>query len=264
MKRFLLIIYLSFITTACNAEPKTIDSTTAETLKTSSQAAASELPEQKRQVFAEALQVVLLANVSLADVMAAGALGEKGGEMLATKYGSAMNGMTATDVVKKAQEITDEKLATIKTDANSVEVIKAELSKVDLSDVTISKKKNSLDIDEATIQVTVKNGLSQAISRVYFQGIVSTEGRSTPWIKDSVNYDIAGGIEPNETKKLEFRPNMFAWPTENIPSGAKLDLTLEQVDDAKGEPLFKLPSNDQTKELAALQDRAKLFKSFFE
>ncbi len=262
--RRLIVIAALLISTACNAESLKLDGSSVTAFKASAQKIAEGLSDEKREALSEAVTMVMLANVPLADLMVAGAMGEEGGEKLAGQYVNSLNGMTAEEVVKKAQEMNDSKLSKVTTDAESYNTIQKELNKVTISDVSISKSKDSLNMEKVTVKLTVKNELNQAISAVYFSGTVTTEGRSTPWIKEEINYSIPGGIEPNETKKLELEPNMFTWSGDKLPANAKLELALTQVDDAKGEPLLKLPDTKEAKEIATLQKRADLFKKFFE
>lgn len=62
---------------------------------------------------------------------------------------------------------------------------------------------------DPTIELTVRNGTSAAISRVYFEGVLSSPGRSVPWVKDRFNYQIPGGLEPGEEVTWKLQPNMF-------------------------------------------------------
>lgn len=62
---------------------------------------------------------------------------------------------------------------------------------------------------DPTIELTVRNGTGAAISRVYFEGTLSSPSRSVPWVKDRINYQIPGGLEPGEEVTWKLRPNMF-------------------------------------------------------
>jgi hypothetical protein len=59
------------------------------------------------------------------------------------------------------------------------------------------------------IELTVKNGTDAAISKVSFQGVLSSPGRTVPWVKDNFNYVISGGLEPGEETTWMLAPNMF-------------------------------------------------------
>jgi hypothetical protein len=59
------------------------------------------------------------------------------------------------------------------------------------------------------IELTVKNGTNSAISKVSFQGVLSSPGRAVPWVKDDFNYAISGGLEPGEETTWKLAPNMF-------------------------------------------------------
>jgi hypothetical protein len=62
---------------------------------------------------------------------------------------------------------------------------------------------------DPVIDLTVRNGTGQAISRFYCRGVLSSPGRETPWVDDTFNYSVRGGIQPGETKQFQLSPNMF-------------------------------------------------------
>ena len=63
---------------------------------------------------------------------------------------------------------------------------------------------------EPIINITVKNGTKHAISRAYFKGRLHTPGRSIPWVEDTFNYSIAGGLEPGESATWALQANRFS------------------------------------------------------
>jgi hypothetical protein len=76
-----------------------------------------------------------------------------------------------------------------------------------------------------------------AIKKIYIEGTLQTPGRSVPWVKESFNYEISGGVEPGESRAFSLAPNQFgAWgkvtPTET--SGAALNLRLLDFEDPTG------------------------------
>jgi hypothetical protein len=62
---------------------------------------------------------------------------------------------------------------------------------------------------DPVIDLTVRNSTGQAISRFYCRGVLSSPGRETPWVDDTFNYSVRGGIQPGETKQFQLSPNMF-------------------------------------------------------
>jgi len=90
------------------------------------------------------------------------------------------------------------------------------------------------------IELTVKNGLGVAVSRAYFKGILTSPGRSIPWVSDTFNYSIAGGLEPNEVGTWKLSPNMFGTWAKAPENRDDLVLTVElvQVDGANAKTLY--------------------------
>jgi hypothetical protein len=64
-------------------------------------------------------------------------------------------------------------------------------------------------IEQPVIELKITNGSKIPLKRVYFHGVLSTPGRSIPWVDDDFNYEFNGGLEPGETKDLSLAPNMF-------------------------------------------------------
>lgn len=62
---------------------------------------------------------------------------------------------------------------------------------------------------DPTIELTVKNGTGAAISRVSFNGTLSSPGRAIPWVKENFSYKIPGGLEPGEEVTWQLQPNRF-------------------------------------------------------
>lgn len=109
-----------------------------------------------------------------------------------------------------------------------------------LEKIEISNPKFSIDRgrfeDEAVLSFTISNRSPVAIKTIRFSGRLQTVGRSVPWIEDDFAYDISGGIEPGETKKMDLVPNSFSeW--RKLPKeakGASLTVVLKSIVAADG------------------------------
>lgn len=62
---------------------------------------------------------------------------------------------------------------------------------------------------DPVLALTVRNNTNTAISRAFFRGRVMSTGRSVPWVDQSFNYVIPGGVEPGETQTWELVPNSY-------------------------------------------------------
>jgi len=73
---------------------------------------------------------------------------------------------------------------------------------------------------DPVIELTVKNDTGRTVSRFYCRGVLSSPGRKTPWVDDTFNYSVRGGIQPGETQKFSLAPNMFG-PWGRVPKDRK-------------------------------------------
>lgn len=60
------------------------------------------------------------------------------------------------------------------------------------------------DAFNSTYTMTVENESDHAVGRLEYRSVFKTPGRSTPWADESGGLDIPGGIEPGETRNLEY------------------------------------------------------------
>lgn len=102
-----------------------------------------------------------------------------------------------------------------------------------------SKKTNSIGMRESVIELTIENGTGKAVKRAYFHGVLSSAGRAVPWIDETFNYEVAGGVEPHEKAAWHLAPNMFGpWGKVDVPEDAQFDVTVIRLDGPDGEKLF--------------------------
>lgn len=93
---------------------------------------------------------------------------------------------------------------------------------------------------EPVIDLTVRNGTGETVTRFRAQGVLSSPGRETPWVDDSFSYAIRGGMEPGETEQFKLAPNMFgAWASApRDRTDMILTVSILSVEGADGEDLF--------------------------
>lgn len=109
---------------------------------------------------------------------------------------------------------------------------------------------------DPVIDLSIKNGTDQAVSRFYCRGVLSSPGRETPWVDDTFNYSVRGGIQPGETKQFKLSPNMFgAWgQAPKDRDDLEFSVTVYRLDGADEEELFPSEfSEDDAKRLSALE-----------
>src|SRR6266851_6323843 len=108
---------------------------------------------------------------------------------------------------------------------------KSLLEKIAITKPRFSFQKNSV-MNQPIVSFTIQNKGNIPLKRIFMEGNLQTPGRAVPWIKESFNYEIRGGLEPNETQNLNLAPNMFSdWGKvpQDAVGGAVLTLTLTAV-----------------------------------
>jgi len=255
MRRAKLSIYLLFsslflIVWSCSGEPK-IDTSTEENMKSSIERVRQSLPEEQRSQFDEAIQILAFSEIEFKDILSKGVTGV--GTMEA-KMKEAINGKTGREVITAAEEVKRKRKEKEKVQAlqeikeleekkASMEKDKKELAKFEVLRSRFYKLKGEFRFPggEPIIELTVKNGTQHAVSRAYFIGTLASPDRSVPWLKESFNYSISGGLEPGEQATWKLAPNIFSeWGKVNAPKDAVLTVEVERLDGADGQALYSL------------------------
>src|SRR5262249_44093685 len=94
--------------------------------------------------------------------------------------------------------------------------------------------------DEPVISFTLDNKGRIAIKRIFMEGTLQTPGRSVPWLKETFNHEVRGGIEPGEKQKFDLAPNQFGeWGKVPKEAAGTAVLTLRVVafEDPSGKKL---------------------------
>ncbi len=255
----LLIVLLAFGLTGCG--PKRIDGNSEAAFKKSLEAMSKSLTAEDQKVLAESLMVVAMNGTNIFEAGAAPALFEQ-------KARAELNGKTFAEIVARAKDIEAARAvaeATEKAEREKREAAaKAERKKqveAEIRELSAEKTKAAADVDalkkfivqrsrfyfadagyrqEAVIELTVQNGLSGPVSRAYFKGRLTSPGRSIPWVDQTFNYPIRGGLEPGETVTWKLSPNMFSDWGKAPKDRNDMVLTVEvtQVDGADGKTLY--------------------------
>jgi hypothetical protein len=112
--------------------------------------------------------------------------------------------------------------------------------------------------EDPVIELTVKNGTPNVVSRAYFTGTLASPDRSVPWVKDDFNYRIPGGLEPGETATWKLEAYTFGlWDQVKAPKDAILTVEVVQLDGVDGKPLLSIKefSDEDAKRLSELQQK---------
>jgi len=211
---------LILVTLVAGCGDKKVDSSTDETLKSSIEAVKSSLSEEKKKEFEDAIQALAFSEIGNIFEAAANPDG------MQRKIKDKLNGKTADEIISEGNRIiaerkkkereqaiseiaeTKSKIAELEQKRSDAEKAKEDLKKFNVVRSRFYFQKSSF-MEEAVIELTVKNETKHPVSRAYFQGVLSSPGRSVPWVQDSFNYKISGGLEPGEQVTWKLSPNMF-------------------------------------------------------
>lgn len=227
-------------------EPK-LDGSSEVALKKSVQEISQKLPADKKSQFESDLKLIALSGMDVPAIMR----GEKKTSDLTTGLLSSLDGKTVDEVssaataIRIAREVKEKEQAIIEIEELKKKKVDSELAKNELRKFTVSKSRFYLQEEKYSprpkpiIEVTVKNGISAAISRAYFKGTIASPGRSIPWLVEDFNYEISGGLEPGEEQSWTLAPNMFSdWGKVNAPADAVFTVEVVRLDGSDKKAMF--------------------------
>jgi hypothetical protein len=243
-----VIVTLGLAFTAGCGKP-TIDTSSDEAIRASSQKVRESLPDSKRAEFDKALQILAFSQIDMRDLFAEGAVGAGA---LDGKIRGSLDGKTAEEVMAEAAIISAERQARERDQAleeikeleakrHAAEHAQRELRKFEVLRSRFYMKEQEFMGEQPIIELSVRNGTGSPVSRAYFEGIIASPDRSVPWHQDTFNHSIPGGIEPGEDATWSLAPNMFSgWGNVDAPADAVFTVTVEGLDGPGGETLYSV------------------------
>lgn len=264
MKRIVLLGAIVALLAGCG--DKKIDGSTEDTFKKSIGAVSESLPEGKREQFKQDVILLSMKGLDLGGVMS----GKQTPQSVLDTARLDMNGKTAVQIMDQAAAVRFEREKREKEQALAEiqELIskknKAENAKAELQAFTVEKSRFRLESQKyisqkkPLIELSVKNGTNQAISRAYFKGTIASPGRSIPWFSDVFNYEISGGLEPGESAEWVLGPNPYSdWGKVDAPADAVFTVEVYRLDGADKKELYSSEglSDANQKRLDALQKK---------
>lgn len=151
------------------------------------------------------------------------------------------------------------KIKELELKQKSLESFREELSKFEILESNFYYIKNKfMDsnplFDVPFVTIKVKNGTKKSIAAVRLDAVLTSPGRSVPWLKDDINFEIPGGLEPGEEHTSEIRMNPLSnWGTIKIPRNNVLTVIVEQLKDSEGKILRCTLSNWEKEKLESLR-----------
>ena len=252
------VIIASLALVGCN-EPK-IDTSTDERAEQSLKEVQAKLNDEEKRQFKSAILVIAMNGASISDMM----LHPENHKDMPDK--SMLNGLTAKQVIAKAE--------TIKTERTTKEIseLEAKKSKTEQDKVALKKfvihKAQFYKRDEGTahisrmvpiIEMDIQNTTGKPISRAHFKGTLSSPGRSVPWLVETFNYKISGGLENGERTTWSLQPSAHGdWGRVEAPKDAIFSVEVVRLDGADGKPLYDATfSESDQKRLDTLKEARK-------
>lgn len=243
-----LVLMVLVLHSACGGEPQ-LDASSADRLESSLENVRQSLPEDRRAEFDSAYQKVALAGE---DLFSLSALAAASGDELPESIKQRLHGKTASDVFWAADSIRREdlkddveslqqRISNLETEKKRVERAEKNLRDFQVLRSRFYEQENALGMEEAIIDLTVKNETGTAISRVFFTGTLKSPDRTIPWVdSEPFNYEISGGVEPGERQRWRLKPNMFLseWSDVDAPDEAELSVQVVELRGPEGETLW--------------------------
>lgn len=261
MKKQLILMALCGALVACS-EPA-LDGSSESAFKDSLEKVSSGLSPEKQAQLREDVSMLAMQSLDFGAIMA-GNQTDVAGDMMAQ-----LDGKTADQVMEQAAQVRarraererEQALAEIQellVKQAAAEEASQQLALFKVNRSRFYKRPQDYGRPEAVIELDVTNGTSAAISRAYFRGTIASPGRQVPWLSDTFNYSISGGLEPGEAASWTLAPNMFSgWGSVDAPEDALFTVEVYRLDGAGGKALYDasgLSDYDKTR-LAKLQEQ---------
>jgi hypothetical protein len=191
-----------------------IDGRSKDSFDRSVKTMADSLSEDDKKVFAEGLMNLILTEYPPAKGMSGFALITIAPQAIDAAPVT-VNGKTLSEIMARGRAIARDKsaAASLKANVKSDDQRRLEClrSKVHLSNVSITPGSFGSNI---ILQVTNKLGWSISGVRIAYK--VTSQGRPIPWAEENFATSIAGGIQPNETRKISTTAMLSADAPQNV------------------------------------------------
>ena len=239
---YLIVLSLSLLLSACGS--KRIDTSSDERMKKSMEEVRASVPAADRAKFDESLTAITTSKINPADIFSGNTVGVE------AKLKDSLAGKSASEIMSAGQAILEERrskerqqasseIAELRQKKEAAEKAKGELIKFKVTRSRFYRQEQRYGGAEPIVELALTNNTGVAVSRAYFTGTLASPGRSVPWIKDTFNYQIPGGMESGESKELKLAPNMFGeWGRIEAPADAVLTVEVTRLDGPDGKAMF--------------------------
>lgn len=238
----------------------TLDATSDETLEASADAIREALPPEQAARFDSALMRVAASSLDFNAVMSGDV---EDAEELAQGMRDRLDGLSGPEIIALADSIRiadlEQQIVELEEREATAEAVGDSLAAFTVDRARFRMHRDYFGDPEPVFEITVTNGLDVAVRRAFFTGTLKSPDRSVPWIEDTFNYEIPGGVEPGETVEWNLRPNMFSdWADVDAPDDAVFTVEPYKLHGPDGEPIFGGASWDVEDEQRLERLRAEL------
>lgn len=233
LNRHFICAFAALALIGCNDHQKRIDASNQSTFEESSKTVAEALSPDQKLRFTKALFALTIGDAvqsgGLADVANAFAPGNP-----LVSPTSPIHGKTAPEVIALAEAKIQQHIASLQSEIASAEkeAVKKRgvLDQIAITNPHFKITKNDYS-SQSEVSFLLKNNGKIAIKRFFIHAILATPGRSVPWVDDSFNHEVSGGVEPGESQFFNLAPNSFsAWGRVDAAQAKDAVLTLELID----------------------------------
>jgi len=262
----LIVIFLAI--TACQPAPR-VDTSSEEALKASLDRVRESLSEDQRVRFDEAVNMLTFRERDLKEALIRGLTGRSGTEEDAM---NPLHGKTGKEIIDEAGRILEERRRKEREQALG------EISELEKKRTHSREAREQLDRFKVVrsrfykepvgflgpqpfVELTVRNGTAQVISRVHFVGTVGSPDRSIPWLKERFSYRLERNLEPGEEETWLIPMNPFSsWGTTDIPDDGVLTVEVFELEGPGGKSLYSRRgfSDEDMRRLIMLKEKYNL------
>lgn len=244
MRRIACVVLVAGLLAGCG-ESK-LDGSSPEAYKASAAKMAEGLSKEQREKLEADLMVIAFKNFDMSQVFS----GKKSAEDVTSEALKAVDGKTASQISQEADKVRAEtaerdrkkailEIADLSEKKARSEAGWGEAQKFRVMSPKFYKEKVGYLGDQFYIEMSVENGTSKAVSAARFKGVISSPGRSVPWIEKEFSHSIPGGIEPGESQAWKlFQGGYDGWTYVKYPDDAVLTVQVIGLDGADKKPIF--------------------------
>lgn len=126
------------------------------------------------------------------------------------------------------------------------------LTKLEVKKSRLKKSEGMFSLSDKTIEISVANKTGKAVSKIAFQALLKSPGREVPWLDERFNYEIKGGLQPDEEATWHLEPGFGgAWREVELKPDMVFTVTPIVIFDSQG---TEINANDNLEELATRMD----------